>query len=97
MQDCSRNFRIPTPTSSKIWRSGVPIIDFDLWRTRDTIAWAAPEPLVEARLSIFRAIREGRLATVTDTVERVLGRKPITFNQWVQENATVFADSVHPF
>jgi uncharacterized protein YbjT (DUF2867 family) len=59
------------------------------------IAWGAPEPLVEARLSIFRAIRDGRLATVTDTVKRVLGRKPITFDQWVQENIAVFADPVH--
>jgi (4-alkanoyl-5-oxo-2,5-dihydrofuran-3-yl)methyl phosphate reductase len=54
------------------------------------LAWAAPEPLVEARLSIFRAIREGRLATPTDTVLRVLGRKPITFDQWVRENAAAF-------
>lgn len=59
------------------------------------IAWGAPEPLVEARLSIFRAIRNGHLATVTDTVKRVLGRKPITFDQWVQENIAVFADPVH--
>jgi (4-alkanoyl-5-oxo-2,5-dihydrofuran-3-yl)methyl phosphate reductase len=57
---------------------------------RQQIAWGAPEPLVEARLSIFRAIREGRLATVTDTVERVLGRKPLTFDQWAQENAAAF-------
>lgn len=54
------------------------------------IAWGAPEPLVEAQLSIFRAIRDGRLATVTDTVERVLGRKPITFDQWARENAAAF-------
>jgi (4-alkanoyl-5-oxo-2,5-dihydrofuran-3-yl)methyl phosphate reductase len=54
------------------------------------LAWATPEPLVEARLSIFRAIREGRLATPTDTVLRVLGRKPITFDQWVRENAAAF-------
>jgi len=59
------------------------------------IAWGAPEPLVEARLSIFRAIRDGRLATVTDTVKRILGRKPITFDQWVQENIAVFADPVY--
>ncbi len=55
------------------------------------VAWNAAPPLVDARLSIFRAIREGRLAAVTDTVERVLGRKPIPFDQWVQENATAFA------
>jgi len=59
------------------------------------IAWGAPEPLVEARLSIFRAIRDGHLATFTDTVKRVLGRKPITFDQWVQENIAVFADPVY--
>ena len=54
------------------------------------IAWNVPPPLVEARLSIFRAILEGRLASITDTVERVLGRKPITFDQWVQENVAAF-------
>jgi uncharacterized protein YbjT (DUF2867 family) len=54
------------------------------------IAWGAAQPLAEARLSIFRAIREGRLAIVTDTVERALGRKPITFDQWVRENAAAF-------
>jgi (4-alkanoyl-5-oxo-2,5-dihydrofuran-3-yl)methyl phosphate reductase len=54
------------------------------------IAWKTPPPLVEARLSIFRAIREGRLAKVTDTVETVLGRKPISFGQWATENAGAF-------
>ena len=54
------------------------------------IAWDAPAPLVEARLSIFRAIREGRLAAVTDTVERVLGRKAISFEHWVEQNAAAF-------
>jgi uncharacterized protein YbjT (DUF2867 family) len=33
----------------------------------------APTKPVEARISIFRAIREGRLATVADIVERVIG------------------------
>jgi hypothetical protein len=41
-------------------------------------------------LSIFRAIRDGRLADVTDRVERVLGRMPFTFDQWAQENAMAF-------
>lgn len=53
-----------------------------------------PAEIVAAHLSIYRAIREGRLATVTDTVERVLERKAITFDQWVRENAAVFADPV---
>jgi uncharacterized protein YbjT (DUF2867 family) len=54
------------------------------------IAWNAPPAMVEARLSIFCAIRDARLAAVTDTVERVLGRKPITFDQWAHENAAAF-------
>ncbi len=49
-----------------------------------------PAKVVTAHLSIYRAIREGRLAAATDTVERVLGRTAITFDQWVHENAAAF-------
>ncbi len=49
-----------------------------------------PGKVVTAHLSIYRAIREGRLAAATDTVERVLGRTAITFDQWVHENAAAF-------
>ncbi|HTA86262.1 MAG TPA: NAD(P)H-binding protein [Silvibacterium sp.] len=45
----------------------------------------------EAHVSLWRAIREGRLATVTATVERILGRKPITLDQWLIENAVAFS------
>jgi len=55
------------------------------------IKWGAPAPMVEARLSIFRAIREGRLAAVTDGVERILGRTAITFDQWAKENSGAFS------
>jgi hypothetical protein len=53
-------------------------------------AWGAPETLLEARLSIFRAIRRGLLAEVTDTVSHVLGRKPIAFDRWVEQNVAAF-------
>jgi uncharacterized protein YbjT (DUF2867 family) len=53
-------------------------------------ALGEPQESIEAHLSIYRAIREGRLEGVTDTVERVLGRKPISFDHWVQENAGAF-------
>jgi (4-alkanoyl-5-oxo-2,5-dihydrofuran-3-yl)methyl phosphate reductase len=49
-----------------------------------------PPKIITAHLSIYRAIREGRLAAVTDTVERILGRQPITFDQWARENAAAF-------
>jgi len=53
------------------------------------------EPEIEAHLSIYQAIRENRLAKVTDTVEQVLGRQAITFDQWVQENISAFAVPCH--
>lgn len=48
------------------------------------------EEMIAAHLSIYRAIRDGRLATVTDNVERVLGWKPIGFDRWAQEHAEAF-------
>lgn len=47
--------------------------------------------MIEAHLSIYRAIREGRLATVTRDVERVLGRPAIAFDRWVAEHARAFS------
>ena len=44
----------------------------------------------EAHVALWRAMREGRLATVTNTVEQVLGRKPLTLDQWATENAAAF-------
>ena len=54
------------------------------------MGWNARAPMIEARLSIFRAIRAGLLEEVTDTVERVLGRKPHRFDRWVTEEAAAF-------
>jgi uncharacterized protein YbjT (DUF2867 family) len=44
----------------------------------------------EAHVVLWRAIREGRLASVTHDVERILGRQPISLSQWVKENAGAF-------
>ena len=58
---------------------------------RQLASFAEPEPSIEAHLSIYRAIRGGRLSGLTRTVERVLGRRPVTFDQWARENAAAFA------
>jgi len=47
--------------------------------------------MIDAHISIYRAIREGRLASVTSEVERVLGRKPTSFDRWLQQNASAFS------
>jgi uncharacterized protein YbjT (DUF2867 family) len=44
----------------------------------------------EAHVALWRAIREGRLAGLNDNVERLLGRKPITLDQWITENTAAF-------
>lgn len=48
------------------------------------------EAETEAHVALWRAIREGRLAKVTDVVERITGRKPIALDQWATENAAAF-------
>lgn len=55
------------------------------------VAWGTEPAMIDARLSIFRAIREGRLSTVTHDVERVLGRAPLPFDRWAEENARAFS------
>lgn len=50
---------------------------------------ASPED-VGAHVALWRAIREGLLAKVTDKVECILGRKPINLDQWVMENVPAF-------
>jgi uncharacterized protein YbjT (DUF2867 family) len=51
---------------------------------------ASPEE-TKAHVELWRAIREDRLASVTDGVERILGRKPIGLDRWLMENRTAFS------
>jgi NAD(P)H dehydrogenase (quinone) len=46
-----------------------------------------PAPLAALLVGADRAIREGRMATVSDHVERLSGRKPQSLAQWLGENA----------
>ena len=68
---------------------GFQAIDENVVRQRMSESGDSEEMIV-VHLSIYRAIREGRMAEVTGNVERVLGRKPITFDRWAQENAAAF-------
>ena len=47
-------------------------------------------PDANALVDIWRAVREGRLATVSDGVKQVLERKAIPFDRWAEENANAF-------
>jgi uncharacterized protein YbjT (DUF2867 family) len=65
-----------------------PISDEEA-RQRYSLTGASVEE-TDAHISLWRAIRDGRLAAVTGNVERILGRKPIALDQWVIENAGAF-------
>jgi len=54
------------------------------------VRWAGKGPYADALVDIWRAVREGRLDTVTDGVQQVLGRKPVAFSRWAEENAHAF-------
>jgi uncharacterized protein YbjT (DUF2867 family) len=62
----------------------------DEYERRAMTKGGAPAAIIDAHISIYRSIREGRMAKVTDTVENVLRRKPFSFAEWVQENAAAF-------
>jgi uncharacterized protein YbjT (DUF2867 family) len=65
-----------------------PISDEEA-RQRYSAVSGSPEE-TEAHVASWRAIREGRLGAVTDTVEGVLGRKPFPLDQWLRENVDAF-------
>jgi uncharacterized protein YbjT (DUF2867 family) len=65
-----------------------PISDEKARERYSRVSGSAEE--TEAHVSLWRAIREGRLATVTNNVERILGRKPIALDQWLIENGEAF-------
>jgi uncharacterized protein YbjT (DUF2867 family) len=54
------------------------------------VRWAGEGPYADALVDIWRAVREGRLATVSDGVQRILGRKATSFRRWAEENAAAF-------
>jgi uncharacterized protein YbjT (DUF2867 family) len=69
----------------------LPISDDEAHRRYSVVSGSVEE--TEAHVALWRAIREGRLAAVTDQVEQILGRAPIGLDQWITENITAFLDS----
>jgi len=50
-----------------------------------------PQFLATAVVESFRDIRQGGTAPTFDTVEKVTGRKPVSFRAWAKQNAARFA------
>ena len=49
-----------------------------------------PPVYVDALLDLLAAMKAGKTDVVTDTVQRVLGRGPASFESWVRRNAPAF-------
>jgi uncharacterized protein YbjT (DUF2867 family) len=49
-----------------------------------------PEPTVNALLELYASYKAGQAATVSPAVEQVTGKKPISFEQFVQDYAEVW-------
>lgn len=49
-----------------------------------------PPRLVEGLSQLVGAVRAGRMTGATPELERLLGRKPRTFDEWARENAAAF-------
>jgi NAD(P)H dehydrogenase (quinone) len=53
--------------------------------------YGAPQWAVEGWVSSYEAIATGELATVSDTVESVLGRPPVSLTQYLKDNPSSLA------
>ncbi|HEX4353254.1 MAG TPA: NAD(P)H-binding protein [Polyangiales bacterium] len=49
-----------------------------------------PPALADALIVLWREVREGLVAMVTNEVERIVGRAPIAFATWAKQNAAAF-------
>ncbi|WP_255357353.1 NmrA family NAD(P)-binding protein [Duganella sp. Root1480D1] len=68
-------------------------VRYESMSDREALAGAllwADRPYAAALVDIWRAVREGRLATVGKGVEQQLGRAPRSFGDWIKENLGAF-------
>ena len=72
-------------------------IDYQTFSDADALAGAmmwADRVYADALVDIWRAVREGRLATVSGGVQQTLGRAPRSFNDWSRANVRSFTKNV---
>ncbi|MBB4571200.1 uncharacterized protein YbjT (DUF2867 family) [Rhizobium leucaenae] len=55
------------------------------------VSMRADRPYAEALVDIWR-VREGRLTTVSDGLQQLLGRASKSFSDWIGENISYFAE-----
>ena len=46
--------------------------------------------LIDGMMELYNIIRDGHAAQITNTVEQIVGKKPISFSQFAKEYAEFF-------
>jgi uncharacterized protein YbjT (DUF2867 family) len=80
--------RISQVAGRKITYVDLPPVEFK----KTILSTGAPEWSADALIDLQRLYREGKASVVTDDVERLTGRKPITFDQFARDYAFAFHD-----
>jgi uncharacterized protein YbjT (DUF2867 family) len=74
-------------TLSSVLGKPVKFVDVPPEAAKDSmLASGIPAEYVEAILNLMAAMKAGHTDIVTDTFERVMGRKPTRFEDWVRRN-----------
>ncbi len=78
---------------TKVLGKTIKFIDVPLDNTRDMLkngGW--PDWMIEDMLSLYKFFKEGRASKMTDTVEKLLDRKAMTFENFVRDYANLFRE-----
>jgi NAD(P)H dehydrogenase (quinone) len=54
-----------------------------------------PEHFIQHIVAVYRAYQNGEFAGTNNVVEAVTGRKPMTVDEYVKANATLFQPKAH--
>jgi uncharacterized protein YbjT (DUF2867 family) len=76
---------------AKILDRPIRCLDVPIERAAENLIRAGvPAQMAAAVAESFAAVRNGRVVTITDTVEKVTGHKPMTFKTWASKHAAQF-------
>jgi uncharacterized protein YbjT (DUF2867 family) len=76
---------------SSVLGKPVKFVDVPPEAARDNLLKSGmPPEYVDALMDLLAAMKAGKTDSVTDTVEKILGRKAGTFEQWARRNVAAF-------
>ena len=76
---------------SSVLEKPVKFVDVPPEAARDNLLRGGmPPAYVDALLDLLAHMKSGKLDVVTDTIEKVTGKKPGTFEAWARRNAAAF-------